>query len=552
MFVSICLQCGDAQEGHHMSTHGYEVIRHSPIGMLHFQFERDSFGKPCHSRIIEANPAMLAICGFRMEAGQPLYAADWPWSEHLAHFDWSSFLGSLNLNGFAGRFELFSIHVQHWFHVLAHPVGENEFVLWFVESMPHPALENVEIVSDRDRMESTLLFLTETGYLERGEDFFLSLAKFLAKILETDYVCIDRLRGDNLSAETVAVYYDGRFEDNVTYTLRDTPCGILLGKRICIFPSDVRSLFPKDDVLQEMNAESYIGTTLFNTVGEAIGLIATISRKPARKAKMAELILEVVSMRAAWELERRTSEEALRKAKEAAETANREKTRFFANLAHEIRTPMNGIVGFFSLLQNTTLDERQKEYVRLMDLSTHSLLGVVNDMLDLSKMEAGRLELEQIPFDLHDTVLEAVQLFQIPSGARGVPISFHFPSDMPRCFLGDPTRIRQVVRNLVGNSVKFTKTGEIVVSVELLLETGMVAVQVSDTGIGLTAEDAEKLFVPYSQVDASVSRNFGGTGLGLSLCRSLVTLMGGEIHAAGSLGVGAAFRFTMNLAIPDV
>jgi len=194
---------------------------------------------------------------------------------------------------------------------------------------------------ERKKLEETQMFLIESSSIASGQDFFESLARFLAKNLEMDFVCIDKLEGDGLSARTLAVYFDGQFQDNITYALKDTPCGDVVGQTICCFPRDVRLLFPKDEVLQEMSAESYLGTTLWSSEGKPIGLIAVIGRHPLTKTGLAESIMKLVSIRAAGELERRQAEEDIKKALEALNELNLElENRVFertANLQKEIR-----------------------------------------------------------------------------------------------------------------------------------------------------------------------------------------------------------------------
>ncbi|MCX7044382.1 MAG: PAS domain S-box protein [Candidatus Sumerlaeota bacterium] len=179
-------------------------------------------------------------------------------------------------------------------------------------------------ITERKRIEEAQLFLLQCGY--SGEDFFKTLAQYLARSLEMDYVCIDRLHGDGLSAQTVAVYFDGKFEDNVSYALKDTPCGDAVGKTICCLPKGVRNMFPQDVALQEMLAESYVGTTLWSHDGKPIGLIAVIGRKPLVNPRMAESLLKLVSIRAAGELERRQAEEALSHFAETLEIRIAERT----------------------------------------------------------------------------------------------------------------------------------------------------------------------------------------------------------------------------------
>ena len=166
-------------------------------------------------------------------------------------------------------------------------------------------------ITERKRIDDAQTFLLQCGYRDAGEDFFQSLARYLAQSLGMDYVCIDRLLGDGLTAQTVAVYNDGKFDDNVAYTLKDTPCGDVVGKTICCFPKDVCQLFPKDTALQQLKAESYVGTTLWSFDGKPIGLIAIIGRKPLAKPHLAESILKLVAIRAAGELERKQADEAL-------------------------------------------------------------------------------------------------------------------------------------------------------------------------------------------------------------------------------------------------
>jgi hypothetical protein len=177
-------------------------------------------------------------------------------------------------------------------------------------------------VVERRPLEEALTFLVRCGSPETGEDFFQSLAKYLAQHLQMDYVCIDRLEEGLLAAQTLAVYFDQRYEDNVSYTLMDTPCGTVVGKSVCVFPRGVRHLFPTDAVLQDMEAESYLGATLWNSEGRPIGLIALIGRRPMADPALAQSLLQLVAVRAGGELERRETEAALRRSEAALQTSN--------------------------------------------------------------------------------------------------------------------------------------------------------------------------------------------------------------------------------------
>ena len=248
----------------------------------------------------------------------------------------------------------------------------------------------------------------------------------------------------------------------------------------------------------------------------------------------------------------RRSQEALVRAKETAESANRAKSEFLANMSHEVRTPMTGVLGMTGLLLDMELTDEQREFVRIIQSSGESLLTIINDILDFSRIEAGRLTIDPLAFDLTAAIDEVVALVSERTDAMGIELIVRYAPDAPRRLIGDAGRIRQVLTNLVGNAIKFTHEGHVFINVDMVAgdrESARLCISVEDTGIGIEAEKLERVFDKFTQADGSITRRFGGTGLGLAISKQLVELMGGEISADSSVGTGSTFSFTLTLPL---
>jgi two-component system sensor histidine kinase/response regulator len=323
------------------------------------------------------------------------------------------------------------------------------------------------------------------------------------------------------------------------------------------YPRELAEKYRADD-LRVMKTEEVFDTTEEHVRPDGETIYVQVLKTPVYDARQRVVGTQAIF----WDVtDRKRAEEALRKAREAAEAASRAKSTFLANMSHEIRTPMGAVIGMTELVLDTPLTAEQRDYLEIVRKSADSLLGVINDILDFSKIEAEKMDLDRVPFDLRELVGDTLSTLALRAHQKEIELVGRVGPRVPPAVVGDPNRLRQVMVNLIGNAIKFTEKGEVVVEVSAAacgLATGAkpqaaidLQFSVTDTGIGIPLDKQRMIFDPFSQVDSGMTRKYDGTGLGLAISSRLVEMMGGRMTVESRPGQGSTFRFTVGLGVTD-
>lgn len=496
------------------------------------------FGMDLHGICTFCNAACLRILGYAyaeqlvgknmhelmhyaLDSGTPLAARDCRILQSA-----SDAIGSHAVDEVFWRSDRTSFPVEYW----GHPIRREDQILGTVVTFVD--------ITERRQLEDSYVFLSQNGYQSPGEDFFEALARHLADNLNLDCVCIYRLKGDGLLARTVAIYHDGELKDNVEYSLEGTPCGELVSQTIHCFPQGVRHLFPQASLLQELQAESYIGATLWSFDGQPIGLIAGLGRKPLGDIKLAESILKLVSLRAASELERtKTAEELLQKSLEIE--------RFTYAVSHDLKSPLVTIKTFLGYLQQDLTDgnaETIEKDIGFMRGAADKMAGLLDELLLMSRV--GRVVSAPVRVSFNTLMDEVLATVAGAIQAREVEVRVAKHSIV---LYGDRPRLAEIWQNLVDNAVKYMGDQK-APRIEIGINGGPKepVYYIRDNGMGIDPRHSHKIFGLFDKLDPHSE----GAGLGLALVKRMVEIYKGRIWVESEgLGRGSCFRFTLPEAL---
>ena len=409
----------------------------------------------------------------------------------------------------------------------------------------------------------------------RGQSFLERVVPLLSQAIEADYTFIGQVDESQQRVQTLCLCAGAVTVENIQYALVDTPCQNVAANSLCVYPDGVCAAYPNDALLAQMGIEAYLGAPLLSSRGQVVGLLVALYKTPIINPAPIQTLFHVFAGRIAAEMLSHQSQQALerelessrklqeqyqilarqeREARHRAQKANRVKSTFVANMSHEVKTPMNAMLAFCQMLLKSELNQSQRLQVQSMLDAGQQLMTMLNDVLELSRLEDGTVELQENETPSHqlfDNVIE-----QAASQLQQKPVILHYcmRPEVPACLVLAEYHVQKVLVNLLSNAIKFTVKGEIHVDVSFELGTaqaGTLCLAVTDTGIGIAKDFLNDMFEPFTQQNASHARVYGGTGLGLHLAQRLIQTMSGTIEVSSELGQGSVFTVRIPVALPD-
>ncbi|MEN9460895.1 MAG: hypothetical protein RIS84_915 [Pseudomonadota bacterium] len=431
---------------------------------------------------------------------------------------------------------------------------QNGRYLWFLmrgialrdkDGVAYRVVGTYSDITERKRMEEAFLALAQSTYPELTALLQRCLTSLTAAY-NAPYAWIAVFsNAQQTHLKTLAFWKQNHFAETLSYPVQNAPCAQALNLKSTQVIHKLSEGYPDLELFKRLHIESYVVTPLVSpNTGKNLGIIAVMHQQQLEPSQWTKLLLEIYAQRIAFELEREQAGQSLERAKTEAEIANRAKTEFLAKMSHEIRTPMNGIFGMTELLESTTLDEQQHTYVSIIQESTEKLLEIINDILDFSSLESGHLQFVYEEFDLMHSVEETLKLFRAVAEKKQLELTYHLNSDVPTYLRGDARRLQQMLSNLLSNAMKFTQQGEVALFISRVRDLNdkvELRFEVQDSGIGISPDVQARLFRSFSQADNSLSRQYGGMGLGLMITKHLANKMGGSIGMRSTQGKGSIF-----------
>ncbi|MEQ8850327.1 MAG: PAS domain-containing protein [Phycisphaerales bacterium] len=402
------------------------------------------------------------------------------------------------------------------------------------------------------RLNTALQSITELDVSGPVGQTMSEISRSISQLFGATFIGVARAvtdaAGDEFG-ELVGGWHGNRPAEPFRYALAGTPCERTIEADLCVIREGVAEKFPDDEALAQLSAEAYIGLRLRRRDGSTLGALILVFDQPLRDGIDCEGTLRLFASRISAELERSEAEQATRRAMEEARHASMVKSEFLANMSHEIRTPMTAIIGYAELLAEEAVggSDRARSAASVLRTNAEHLLSLINGTLDISKIESGQMTIERIPTNPARVIEQAVSALRGRAEDRGLDLRIKADRSLPDAIVTDPTRLRQIIINLVGNAIKFTNDGFVEVRAAYLADHGLIRIEVEDSGVGMTPDQVDRIskFSAFTQADSTTTRRFGGTGLGLAISNRMAELLGGSLHVESRAGVGTTFTATI-------